>query len=44
MNEEQMTPETESYFDSLAADEEYWDYLDRMEFELGGSREWDNAQ
>ena len=27
---------------SLAGDEEYWDYLDRLEAQAGESREWDN--
>ena len=27
----------------FADDEDYWDYLDQLEYEMGGAREWDGA-
>ena len=32
----------EDFFAGLSGDEDYWDYLDALEVELGGHREWDN--
>jgi len=44
MNEMPKTsPEDEPLLNELAADEEYWDYLDEIEYKLGGAREWDNV-
>jgi len=33
----------EDFFAGLAGDENYWDYLDDLEVEMGGCHEWDNA-
>lgn len=32
----------EDFFANFADDEDYWDYLDQLEIELGACREWDN--
>jgi len=38
MNEMPKTsPEDEPLLNELAADEEYWDYLDEIEYKLGGA-------
>jgi len=33
----------EDFLANVAGDEDYWDYLDELEFEISGCREWDNA-
>lgn len=40
---EHKEPLTEEELQHLqhADDPEYWDYLDKLEYELGGPREWD---
>jgi len=38
-----LEPGEEAQLASLAGDEDYWDYLDSLEIELGGVREWDSA-
>jgi len=41
---EQQAPELtqeEQHHLQFADDEDYWDYLDQLEYELGGAREWD---
>ena len=32
----------EAHMESLGANEDFWDYLDQLEYEAGGCREWDN--
>ena len=34
--------EEQAHLADLANDEAYWDYLDAMELDKGGAREWDN--
>lgn len=31
------------HLETLEDDPEYWDYLDMLEAQAGGTREWDNA-
>jgi hypothetical protein len=49
MNQPETLPRTppdpterQAHLDELASDETYWDYLDTLELDNGGSREWDN--
>lgn len=42
-NTTETTSTDEPHLKVLAADEDFWDYLDELEVEYGAVREWDNA-
>jgi hypothetical protein len=49
MNQQESTPRTppdpveeQAHLKDLANDEAYWDYLDGLEFNNRGAREWDS--
>lgn len=37
----EVLTEEEIHHLQFADDPEYWDYLDQLDYELGGAREWD---
>ena len=41
INSDNITDIEQAHLESLASDEDYWDYLDRLEYDMGGCREFD---
>ena len=41
INSDNITDIERAHLETLASDEDYWDYLDRLEYDMGGCRERD---